>query len=155
MHPYIEVSGPFRLVLEPDRPLPELVAAGGYDAVAPRFWEARFRIAPETGPVQDWIVRVGRRLPQDELMAVLRQARFEPDRIVALLDFGCRYPDVQRLAPVVALGEAAEDGGIPFLSGSPAGRSLSLSWRVRDPAREANRDAWAAECLFLCRRAAA
>lgn len=151
MRPYIEVSGPFRLVLEPHRPLRDLVADGRYDTVAPRFWEVRFRVAPEAGQVLDWIVRIGRRLPQDELMALLREARFEPDRIVALLDFGRRYPDIQRLAPVVALGEAADDGGIPVLSGTPTGRSLSLSWRVREPASEAKRDVWATECLFLCR----
>jgi hypothetical protein len=155
MHPYIEVSGPFPLVLEPRRPLRDLVAAARFDAVAPRFWEVRFRIAPEAGPVQDWIVRVGRRIPQAELLDVLREARFEPDRLLALLDFGRRYPDVQRLAPVVALGEAADDGAVPILSGTPSGRSLSLSWRAREPLIEARRDVWATECLFLCRRAAA
>ena len=84
----------------------ELVALGKYDEVEIAIQPtAPFPEASSFGRFNCWLFRYAEEIGTQKLIGLMMNERLMPASFVHLLGFGAQYPDVQRLFPVVALGE--------------------------------------------------
>jgi len=142
----------YSVTVDRSRTLAEMVAAGRYDQTDGDINEKNFPSpvpppaepeCPNRGPYRTSdisaggrteleLVHLARDATTEEVEAELVRRGLHPADLWELLDFGERYPDVQRKFPVIALGSSwADPGGylrVPCLGGSSGYRYLYLDW---------------------------
>ena len=140
----------YRLTVDYDRGLADMVKAGHYDYVNDYITADNFPTeGSDTVEVEAVLVHPDRLVTIKEVKAELERSGFRPVTLAELLAFGEKHPDVQREFPVVALGSSwvhpDGDRRVPSLWGGVDGRNLGLYWD--DPAYQ-----WGSRCRFLAVR---
>lgn len=84
----------------------ELVALGKYDEVLIEIEPtAPFPEASSFGRFNCWLFRYAEAIGTGKLISLMIRQQLIPANFIHLLGFGAQYPNIQRLFPVVALGE--------------------------------------------------
>lgn len=123
----------YRLTVDYDLALAEMIAAGGYDHANAFLTQARFPVRGSGDATAELeLVCLERAASTREVEQALASAGSRDGRIAELLALGAAQPDLQRSFPIVALGSSASYPAsyrrIPFLWGSPHVRHLDLRW---------------------------
>lgn len=108
----------------------QLVKASKYDYANSNITQSNFPLESVHPEVE--IVKIGKYLTTEEVLAELSKQGFSPATMTDLLHFGIQYPDEQRKYPIVALGSVwARPIGNPnvgYLYGNSDNRRLDLDW---------------------------
>ncbi len=100
----------YELVVNHNLTVADMVAAGNYDKVDFRITEANF---PKTGTgevqVSAELIHLNRFISRSEAISEIDRLGFRPATIHELLDFGSKYPHIQREFVIVALGSFCWD----------------------------------------------
>ena len=134
----------FRLVVNYNQSLADMVSTGKYDWVNSDITEKHF---PNTRrgkeEVSLHLVHFNRNIGSEDALRELDKMGFRPATIEELLAFGAQNPEEQRKYPIVALGSVWRHlrGGrcVPSLWLGGAGRRLGLGWWGVD---------WHSHCRF-------
>jgi hypothetical protein len=139
----------YRVTVDHDRPLTELIAEGAFAYANPQITESRFpatRSGRETITVD--LVGFDGHLGLDEVQARLEADGWRPADLRELLALAADRPDLQREHPIIALGSVIrDDRGLhdaPYLYRSDDDRHLRL---------DAVDDRWSDEWRFAVVRA--
>ena len=121
----------YRVTVDHDRPLAELIAEGGFTYANPQITEALFpstRSGRETVTVD--LVAFESHLDLVEVMGRLAADRLRPADLRELLALAGAQPDLQRANPIIALGSVFKDDrgmhDAPYLYHSDQERHLRL-----------------------------
>jgi hypothetical protein len=122
----------FRIIVNWNLPLAEMIAAGRYDSVDPGITEAHFphnRSRGTTRPEVE-IVSYDWRMSNEEIDRDLERRVLRDAELPELIAFGATYKDEQRKGPIVARGSVRQLDlgyrGVACLHGNASGRSLLL-----------------------------
>ncbi|MBI2097936.1 MAG: hypothetical protein HYT46_03330 [Candidatus Vogelbacteria bacterium] len=123
----------YKLVVNYDQTLAEMIAAGRYDSVNSSITAEHF---PVTGrgqqAVEVELFHFGRVMSSEQVMAELDRVGYRPTRIEELLALGAARPDLQRQFPIIALGSPWRNlhgyRRVTYLGEWHVKRKLSLHW---------------------------
>ncbi|MCX6786409.1 MAG: hypothetical protein NTU85_01140 [Candidatus Kaiserbacteria bacterium] len=144
-------SDTFRLTVDHNKSLAEMIAAGRYDWTNDDITAKRFPITGE-GLVEfeARYFHFDRNISSEDAVKKIEQTDKENPwmsaKIEHLLAFGEKFPEEQRKFPIVALGSVAGvrgDRGVPCLGRDGSRRGLGLHWWSND---------WGSGCRFLAVR---
>ncbi|MBW3537948.1 hypothetical protein KY386_00470 [Candidatus Parcubacteria bacterium] len=128
------LSGNCPLVIDFDRSIAEMVAAGGYDHANDDITYEHFPVS-ESGTVKACaiFVHLNRVVTDAEVvLAEIDRLGLRPGTMPELLALGAHYPDLQRQFPIVALGSVWTNPhgrrGVGCLWSSSPLRYLDLHW---------------------------
>lgn len=131
------------------RGLSEMIRLGCYEVVSPNFRPENFDVVgADRKRIEVNLVFVGIKISSSEIVGEMMIKHLKPAKLEHLLAFGVKYPEKQKLFPIVALGTVWTDPCgqryVPVLSSTADGkRSLGLGLE---------RYHWEDYCRFLAYR---
>lgn len=137
----------FRLTINHNQSLSQMIVAGHYDGTNDSITAERFPITGEG--IVEYEARYfhfDRNISSENAIKEMEEAGWQPAKIEHLLAHGAANPDEQQKHPIVALGSvAAVDGNrdVPCLDRSGSERYLDLDWFGSD---------WSPDYRFLAVR---
>lgn len=122
----------YQLIVDYTMSLSGMVAAGKYDWVNENITDANFpKTTNNTVSVDVELLHFGRNISSEIALSEMKKKGFRPATIWELLDFGAKYPEIQKQFPVIALGSFCvlnDNRHVPFLSWNSSERHLNLDW---------------------------
>ncbi len=127
----------FRLVVDYNQSLAEMIVRGKYDWVNFDISEKHFPVARRgTDELELQLVHLNRAVSSDEVLRELEKLGLRPATLPELLAFGAAYKEEQRKYPIVALGSVWLGGfgrrDVAYLCGGASERYLDLDWFGHD-----------------------
>lgn len=115
----------------------EMLKAGNYDYVNPYITEKHFRLDDEGKTEEDiFILHFNRTMTSEQAIAEMDKQGLRPATFTNALYFGARYPEEQRMYPIVFLGsswvDSQGDQNVSYLDVIDGKRKLDLDWSGRD-----------------------
>lgn len=123
----------YKMVVDYNRTLVQMVKAGNYDSVDRDITEKNFLVGGE-GKLETKVVlfHFNKTMTSKQVAAEMDGQGYRSDRIERLLALGESQPDLQRQFPIVALGSVWSDPNghrrVPVLYGLAGERGLRLYW---------------------------
>ena len=138
----------YRLTINYDQTLAEMVSAGGYDTVNSDITADHFPVKGEgKREVEVTLFHFNRVMTSKQVIAELDRAGYRPGKIEELLALGAEQPDIQRQFPIICLGSGWRhpfgNRYVTSLDVWSSERELVLCWFGSD---------WFEDCRFLAVR---